>query len=82
MIACDFFTVTLRRIYVLFFIDVASRRVHLAGLTEKPDGAWVAQQARNLVWGPADRQAPARFLIRDNDAKLSGANAIAERAAD
>ncbi len=41
MIACNFFTVdtvALRRIYVLFFIELSSRRVHLAGLTEHPDG--------------------------------------------
>jgi putative transposase len=51
MIACDFFTVdtiALRRIYVLFFIEVSSRRVQLAGMTENPDRAWVVQQARNL----------------------------------
>jgi Integrase core domain. len=76
MIACDFFTVdtvALRRIYVLFFIEVSSRRVHLAGLTENPDGAWVAQQARNLAWGLQERERPLRFLLRDNDAKFSGA---------
>ena len=76
MIACDFFTVdtvALRRLYVLFFIEVSSRRVHLAGITENPDGAWVAQQARNLAWEFSDRRIPARFLIRDNDAKFSGA---------
>ena len=53
MIACDFFTVdtiTLRRIYVLFFIELSTRRVHLAGMSEKPDGAWTAQQARNLLF--------------------------------
>src|SRR5690349_19342132 len=51
MIACDFFTVDtvfLKRIYVLFFVELATRRVHLAGLTGHPTGAWVVQQARNL----------------------------------
>jgi putative transposase len=76
MIACDFFTVdtvALRRIYVLFFVELSNRRVHLAGITSKPDGSWVAQQARNLAWGLSDRQIPLRFLIRDNDAKFSRA---------
>lgn len=76
MIACDFFTVgtvALRRVYVLFFIEVSSRRVHLAGLTENPSGAWVAQQARNLAWGLQERERPLRFLFRDNDAKFSSA---------
>jgi len=47
MIACDFFTVDtirLRRIYVLFFIELSTRPVHLAGLTEHPDGAWTASR--------------------------------------
>jgi putative transposase len=51
VIACDFFTVetiSLRRFYVLFFIGLESRRVHLAGCTTNPTGAWVTQQARNL----------------------------------
>jgi hypothetical protein len=51
LLACDFFTVetvTLRRLYVLFFIELGSRRVHLAGCTTNPSGAWVVQQARNL----------------------------------
>jgi putative transposase len=76
MIACDFFTVdtiALRRIYVLFFIEISTRRVHLAGMTENPDGAWVAQQARNLTWGLQEPEHPVRFLLRDNDAKFSGA---------
>lgn len=75
-IACDFFTVDtviLRRIYVLFFIEVSSRRVHLAGVTESPDGAWVAQQARNFAWGLQDSGSSVRFLIRDNDAKFGAA---------
>ena len=76
MIACDFFTVdtvTLRRIYVLFFIEVSSRRVHFAGVTENPSGSWVAQQARNLVWNMEERGASAHFLLRDNDAKFGRA---------
>jgi hypothetical protein len=74
MIACDFFTVdtiTLRRIYVLFFIELSTRRVHLAGLTESPDGAWTAQQARNLVFSLPERARPLEFLIRDNDGKFT-----------
>jgi len=68
MLACDFFTVetvTLRRLYVLFFIELDSRRVHLAGCTTNPAGAWVAQQARNLSFsGLFDRM---HFLIHDRD---------------
>ena len=51
IVACDFFTVEslfLRRYYVLFFIEHATRRVWLAGRTTNPDGNWVTQQARNL----------------------------------
>jgi putative transposase len=58
MIAGDFFTVetvALRRIYVLFFIELSSRRVHLAGLTENPNGFWVTQQARNFAWSLPER---------------------------
>ncbi len=76
MIACDFFTVetiALRRIYVLFFIELSTRRVHLAGMTENPNGPWVAQQARNLAWVLSERQRPLRFLLRDNDAKFTRA---------
>jgi putative transposase len=76
MLACDFFTVetfALRRIYVLFFIELQSRRVHLAGLTKSPNGAWVAQQARNLAWFLQEREAPLRFLIHDRDRKFTAA---------
>src|SRR2546422_3100363 len=74
VLACDFFTVetiTLRRYYVLFFIGLGSRRVHLAGCTTNPTGAWVTQQARNLSFtGLFDRM---RFLIHDRDSKFSAA---------
>src|ERR1039458_7987549 len=76
MIACDFFTVdtiTLRRIYVLFFIELSTRRVHLAGMTEHPDGAWTAQQARNFVFSLGERDRPLEFLVRDNDGKFTRA---------
>jgi putative transposase len=63
MLACDFFTVetvNLRRIYVLFFIELQSRRVHLAGCSQNPSGAWVAPQARNLAGSRCEREAPPR----------------------
>ena len=72
VVACDFFcveTALLRRYYVLFFIELQTRRVHLAGATTNPDGRWVTQQARNLsLSGALD---DARFLIRDRDAKFA-----------
>jgi putative transposase len=60
IVACDFFTesLLLRRYYALFFIAHGNRRVWLAGRTANPTGAWVAQQARNLVWGAKTRCAP------------------------
>jgi putative transposase len=74
MLACDFFTVetiSLRRFYVLFFIELESRRVHLAGCTTNPTGAWVTQQARNLSFtGMFERM---RFLVHDRDGKFSDA---------
>ena len=72
MVACDFFcidTVWLKTLYVLFFIEHSTRRVHLAGVTAHPNSAWVTQQARNLAIEGS--LAETRFLIRDRDAKYS-----------
>ena len=55
----------------MFFIELASRRVHLAGITANPDGAWVTQQARNLLMRLDDEGVQVRFLIRDRDSKFT-----------
>jgi putative transposase len=76
IVACDFFTVDtvfLRRVYVLFFVELASRRVHLAGVTSHPTGWWVAQQARNIAAVLNDEATAFKFLIRDRDAKFTRA---------
>jgi len=74
-LACDFFHVdmiTLRRLYVLFFIDLERRKVFLASVTEHPIGSWVTQQARNLAMTLEDEGRVVKFLIRDRDAKFVG----------
>jgi putative transposase len=76
IVACDFFTVDtvfLRRVYVFFVIELGSRRVHLAGVTDHPTGLWVAQQARNLLASLGEQTGAWKFLIRDRDSKFTRA---------
>ncbi len=74
ILACDFFTIEtiwLQTIYVLFFIELGTRRVHLAGITTNPNQVWVTQQARQVVWELRDQGHDLQFLIHDNDTKFS-----------
>jgi hypothetical protein len=73
VLACDFFTVEtvfLKTLYVLFFIELSTRRVHVAGPTARPDSGWVTQHARNLAM--TGRLENSNMLVRDRDAKFSG----------
>jgi transposase len=73
ILASDFFTVEtvwLKTLYVLIFIELSTRQVHLMGVTDHPDSAWVTQQGRNLAID--GRLGRAGFLVRDRDAKYSG----------
>jgi transposase InsO family protein len=60
-----------QRLNVLFFIEIASRRVHFAGCTAHPDEEWVTRQARQVAWTLAERSEPVRVLICDHDQKFT-----------
>jgi len=74
MLACDFLTVEtirLKTLYVLVWIELGRRRVHLGGATANPDAAWVTQQARNFAMSLEEEEPMVRFLIHDRDTKFT-----------
>ena len=73
IVAADYFTVdiwNLKRIYVLFFMELGRRRILSFGVAANPNQAWVSQQVRNLSWQLQDRRLPVQFLLCDHDKKF------------
>jgi len=85
ILAVDFVhvdTVLLRRLYALIVIEHGTRRVHLAGITANPDGAWTAQAARTFLMDPGQLTASIKFLIRDRAGQFTGSfDAVSPRKA-
>jgi hypothetical protein len=76
LLACDFFcveTVRPQTLYALFFLEVQTRRVFIAGCTAHPTGEWVAQPARNVCWDLERAGVRPTRLLRDRDAKFAPA---------
>jgi len=73
IVASYYFTAdtwNLKRLYVLFFMELATRRILWFGVTEHPTQGWVSQQARNLTWQFQEQASQAKLLICDNDKKF------------
>jgi putative transposase len=73
LLACDCLkveTLRLKTLYVLFFIEIGTRRIHVTGCTLKPTAAWVTQQARQLLWKLQEEGKEMRFVVHDRDTKF------------